>query len=125
MTYDFTPTVVFVAGLGVILGSSPFCILISQRLFTCSPVRLHPLKLQVIHAYFKFVAMGRIASIQKTVRWTGARTDLEAALTHQKFDGMLTEEIKLLTKKLLIHHELWVTWIKKVSNFHSTALTVM
>jgi len=110
--YEYTPTIVYLVGLFIILGSAPICIMASQRLFTCSPVRLHPLKLRVIQSYFKLVAFGRI-------NWIGGHgmgsTDVDALLQDQQFRKVFKDEVKALTTKLRLNHELWAAWIKKAS----------
>jgi len=116
LTYEFTPTAVFIAGLGVILGGAPFCVYVSKRLFTCSPIRLHPHKLQVIHSYFKLVALGRIESFKygpDGSRCKTPRTDLDRLLRNNKFEQLATREQDSASKKLMLNHELWVAWIKK------------
>eukprot|EP00210_Caulerpa_lentillifera_P000159 g154.t1 len=118
LTYSYTPTIVYLSGLMVIIISAPFCCLLSLRLFKCCPVRIHPLKLQVIHAYYKFVALGRINSIKDVASMDQSTTlgaNFKNLLRNLKFHRLLNKEHNSSSQKLLINHELWVTWIHKNS----------
>ena len=105
-------------GLAVILGSAPFCIAVSRRLFIWSPFRLHHLKLPVVNFYYKLVALGRIRAIKDSLNCEGVvfRTDLNTMLQSIRFEQRLGTEQTSSARNLMINHELWVAWVKKVSN---------
>lgn len=55
----YVPTLVFVLGILIGILLCPFLVIFGHSKFHRSPLRLHPIKLQIVHAYYKLIAHGR------------------------------------------------------------------